>query len=165
MLIEQLKDFKAAKENPYKYDREPYTYSSPEGRILVANDLAIKTLDMKLKFIQKLKAEEQEHPHSFINHILPYYGKDSYDATLRIDYNSVVECKARLTAALEEYKEVNDMSLFRSKVVAACNETGAYTKKLEGTVNVKTINKVLESFEIPERLGHKRETYDVILPD
>ncbi len=165
MLIEQLKDFKAAKENPYKYDREPYTYSSPEGRILVANDLAIKTLDMKLKFIQKLKAEEQEHPHSFINHILPYYGKGSYDATLRVNYDNKVECKNRLIAALEEYKQVEDMSLFRSKVVAACNETGAYTKKLEGTIKVETINKVLEKFEIPERLGTKRETYDVILSE
>ena len=167
LLIEQLKDFKAAKENPYtdRYKMEPYSTPSPSEEKLIPNELAIKTLDMKLRFIQNLKAEEQEHPHSFINHTFPYYGMGSYDDTLRIDYDKKVECKNRLIAALEEYKQVEDMSLFRSKVVAACNETGAYTKKLEGTIKVDTINTVLKFFEIPERLGHKRETYDVILPD
>ena len=167
MLIEQLKDFKAANDNPYtyRYIKEPYSVPSPIPQKLIPNDLAIKTLDMKLKFIQKLKAEEQEHPHSFINHIFPYYGMGSYDDTLRIDYDNKVKCKNRLIAALEEYKQVEDMSLLRSKVAAACNETGAYTKKLEGTIKVDTINTVLKFFEIPERLGHKRETYDVILPD
>ena len=164
MLIEQLKDFKAAKENPYtdRYNKDPYSTPSPSKRELIPNELAIKTLDMKLKFIQNLKAEEQEHPHSFINHTFPYYGIGSYDDTLRIDYDKKVECKNRLIAALEEYKQVEDMSLFRSKVVAACKETGAYTKKLEGTVKVDTINKVLKHFGISKKIGPKRETYDVI---
>lgn len=81
---------------------------------------------------------------------------------MRIDYDNKVECKNRLIAALGEDKEIKDMSLFRSQVVAACNETGAYSKKLEGNIKVDTINKVLEFFEIRKEIGTKREIYDVI---
>lgn len=156
MLIEQLKDFKAAKENPYKYDREPYTYSSPEGRILVANDLAIKTLDMKLKFIQKLKAEEQEHPHSFINHILPYYGKGSYDFTLHIDYNAIIECKSRIQEAAKVFDESDHSAAALDKLRDGLREafvkTGIDFKRgnskkpfdLSTNFQISTINDILE---------------------
>lgn len=156
MLIEQIKDFKAAKENPYKYDREPYTYSSPEGRILVANDLAIKTLDMKLKFIQKLKAEEQEHPHSFINHILPYYGKGSYDFTLHIDYNAIIECKSRIQEAAKVFDESDHSAAALDKLRDGLREafvkTGIDFKRgnskkpfdLSTNFQISTINDILE---------------------
>ena len=156
MLIEQLKNFKAAKENPYKYDREPYTYSSPEGRKLVANDLAIKTLDMKLKFIQKLKAEEQEHPHSFINHIFPFYGKDCYDDTLRIDYDAIIDCKSRIQEAAKVFDESDHSAAALDKLRDGLREafvkTGIDFKRgnskkpfdLSTNFQISTINDILE---------------------
>ena len=156
MLIERLKDFKAAKENPYKYDREPYTYSSPEGRILVANDLAIKALDLKLKFIQKLKAEEQEHPHSFINHIFPFYGKGCYDDTLRIDYDAIVDCKSKIQEAAKVFNKSDGSAAALDKLRDGLREafvkTGIDFKRgtskkpfdLSTNFQISTINDILE---------------------
>ena len=165
LLLEQLKDFRAAKINPYtdRYIKEPYSVPSPIKRALVTNELAIKTLDIKLKFIQKRKAEERDNPHAFLRYILRLYGKEPvYSDEMRIDYDNMVECRKRLEAALAEYANDQNMTLLRQKIVTACAETGAYTKKLEGTIKVDTINKVFEHLGIPERLGPKREVYDVI---
>jgi superfamily II DNA or RNA helicase len=158
MLIEQLKDFKAANDNPYtyRYIKEPYSVPSPIPQKLIPNDLAIKTLDMKLKFIQKLKAEEQEHPHSFINHIFPFYGKGCYDDTLRIDYDAIVDCKSKIQEAAKVFDESDHSAAALDKLRDGLREafvkTGIDFKRgtskkpfdLSTNFQISTINGILE---------------------
>jgi superfamily II DNA or RNA helicase len=162
MLIEQLNDFKAANENPYtyRYNKEPYSVPSRIPKKLIPNDLAIKTLDMKLKFIQKLKVEEQDHQHSFINHILPYYGKGSYDDTLRIDYDAIIECKSLIQEAAKVFDESDHspaaLDKLRVDFRAAFNATGTDFKRgkskkafdLSTNFQINTINEILAYGEV-----------------
>ena len=162
LLIEQLKDFKAAKENPYtdRYKMEPYSTPSPSKRKLIPNELAIKTLDMKLKFIQNLKAEEQEHPHSFINHTFPYYGMGSYDDTMRIDYDAIVDCKSKIQEAAKVFDESDHSAAALDKLRDGLREafvkTGIDFKRgnskkpfdLSTNFQISTINDILEYGDI-----------------
>ena len=158
LLLEQLKDFRAAKGNPYtdRYNKEPYSVPSPIKRALVPNELAIKTIDIKLKFIQKLKAEEQEHPHSFINHIFPFYGKGCYDDTLRIDYDAIVDCKSKIQEAAKVFDESDHSAAALDKLRDGLREafvkTGIDFKRgtskkpfdLSTNFQISTINDILE---------------------
>ena len=162
MLIEQLKDFKAANDNPYtyRYIKEPYSVPSPIPQKLIPNDLAIKTLDSKIKFIQKLKVEEQEHPHSFINHIFPYYGKGSYDDTLRIDYDAIIDCKSRIQEAAKVFDESDGsaaaLDKLRDGLRAAFEATGTDFKRgtskkafdFSTNFQINTINDILAYGEV-----------------
>ena len=157
MLYEQLKEFKKAKDNPYVFDCEPYSYSSPEGRILVPNELAIKTLEIKLKFIQKLKAEEQENPHAFVRYILSLYGKGNvYSDKLRIDYDAIIDCKSRIQEAAKVFDESDHSAAALDKLRDGLREafvkTGIDFKRgnskkpfdLSTNFQISTINDILE---------------------
>ena len=162
MLIEQLNDFRSAKKNPYtdRYNKEPYSTPSPAKRELIPNELAIKILDIKFKFIQKLKVEELEHPHSFINYILSLYGKGNYDDMLRIDYDAIVDCKSRIQEAAKVFDESDRSSAaldrLRDGLRAAFEATGMDFKKgnskkafdLSTNFQLSTINDMLAYGEV-----------------
>ncbi|MCR5599243.1 MAG: DEAD/DEAH box helicase family protein [Ruminococcus sp.] len=161
MLCEQLNKFKKAKANPYAFDCEPYRYSSPEGRILVPNELAIKTLEIKLKFIQKLKAEEQENPHAFVRYILSLYGKGNvYSDKLRIDYDAIIDCKSRIQEAAKVFEKSDGsaaaLDKLRDGLRAAFEATGTDFKRrnskkafdLSTNFQINTINDILEYGEV-----------------
>jgi hypothetical protein len=159
MLCEQLNKFKKAKDNPYAFDCEPYTYSSPEGKILVTNELAIKTLEIKLKFIQKLKAEEQENPLAFVRYILSLYGKGNvYSDKLRIDYDAIIDCKSRIQKAAKVFDGSDHSTLDKSRdgLRAAFDTTGSDFKRgnskktfdLSTNFQLSTINEMLAYGEI-----------------
>ena len=157
MLCEQLNKFKKAKANPYAFDCEPYRYSSPEGRKLVPNELAIKTLEIKLKFIQKLKAEEQENPHAFVRYILSLYGKGNvYSDKLCIDYDAIIDCKSRIQEAAKVFDESDHSAAALDKLRDGLREafvkTGIDFKRgnskkpfdLSTNFQISTINDILE---------------------
>lgn len=163
LLLEQLKDFRAANSNPYtdRYNKEPYSVPSPIKRALVPNELAIKTIDIKLKFIQKLKAEERENPHAFLKYILRLYGKEPvYSDKLRIDYDTIADCKSRIQEAAKLFDESNHDEDAFDKLMKdlrdAFKTTGVAFKRcnskkpldLETNFQVPTINEMLKYGEV-----------------
>ena len=166
LLIEQLNEFRAARENPYTHIDEPYSYPSPEQRTLIPNELAIKSIESKLKFIQNLKAEEQENLHAFVRHILDIYGKEpAYKEEMRIDYDKVQECKERIRAAYEEYKAskctADEMKALKERIKAACNETGGYDKEIKTNIQISTVNELLKWAGISAVINAAQEVYSI----
>ena len=142
----------------------PYGYYSPITKETYANNMGLARLRNLRSYIDRLRKEEESHPHAFVNHILSLYGKGNYQDELRLDFDNMKVYAERIGAALDKY-EYSDLgpenyNPFRDNVKAICNETGVMPITSR-SCSYETINERLALAKIKKRLLPKKEVYQV----
>ncbi len=168
-LCTQIKRFYEAHENPHfamaKY-QEPYVYYDPIQQTPVVNEIGRQELQRQLDFIQSLRDEEKENPHTFVRHVLELYGKDIDNIEkLFIDYDKTQDCHNRIKEGWEKFKisskDEEALTKLKECLKNACNETGAYGKELKSNIQIDTINRILQFAGIKERLQSGRMVFEI----
>ncbi|MBR2284687.1 MAG: DEAD/DEAH box helicase family protein [Ruminococcus sp.] len=174
-LYMQLQEFDRAAINPdfamqYLPQPNPYVYYDAITQKPVLNRIGRDELRRQLDLIGQLRAEETEHPHTFLRHILQLYGKDTaHIEALSITYDKTSDCHARICSAWEDFKAskrgADELSILKTALKAACNETGAYPKELKSNIQIETVNEILRFAGISETLSHGHTMYDIRKPE
>lgn len=142
----------------------PYGYYSPITKETYANNMGLARLRNLRSYIDRLREEEESHPHAFVNHILALYGKESYQDELRIDFDNMKVYAERMRAAIDEYDHSDlgpeNYNRFRDNVKAICNDTGVKPITTK-TFTYETLNERLALANINKRLLPKKEVYEV----
>jgi hypothetical protein len=142
----------------------PYGYYSPITKETYANNMGLARLRNLRSYIDRLREEEESHPHAFVNHILTLYGKESYQDELRIDFDNMKVYAERMRAAIDEYDHSDlgpeNYNRFRDNVKAICNDTGVKPITTK-TFTYETLNERLALAKIKKRLLPKKEVYQV----
>lgn len=166
-----LHEFDRANINPdftmeYMPQPNPYLYYDTIAAKPVLNQIGHDELCRQIDFIKQLREEETEQPHAFIRHVLNLYGKDTYNIeSLSIHYDTFTECCTRIRTAWETFKAstrgFDDLSVLKTALKAACNETKAYSKELKSNIQIETVNEILRFASISEKLLPERKVYDI----
>ena len=142
----------------------PYGYYSPITKETYANNMGLARLRNLRSYIDRLREEEESHPHAFVNHILALYGKESYQDELRIDFDNMKVYAERMRAAIDEYDHSDlgpeNYNRFRDNVKAICKDTGVKPITTK-TFTYETINDRLAIANINKRLHPKKEVYQI----
>ena len=174
-LYTQMQEFDRAAEKPdfamqHLPQPNPCIYYDAIAKKPVLNSIGFDELRRQYLMIKQWKAEEKEHPHAFLRHILHLYGKDTaHIEELSVCYDNTDDCCSRIRSVWEAFKNSDrgpaDLSNLKTALKAACNETGAYPKELKSNIQIETVNEILRFAGISEILLSKKEIFDIQASD
>lgn len=90
-----------------------------------------------------------------------YSDEDKRAELVEITANYRFESTALVMTKIAENGVSEDLSVLKTALKAACNETKAYPKELRSNIQIETVNEILRFASISEKLLPERKVYDI----